>query len=190
MMKRCIECLCWKQIDQFNKEKARKDGYQNECRICANKRSTKYRREVRGILPLSENKECGAYLGVVVAERLVRHLFNDVQTMPYRNIGFDFICSKDKKIDVKSACITMNNTKYPFWRFAIRKNQIADYFLLLAFDNRTDLEPQHQWLIPAHVLNHIKSTSISPSTIHKWDKYKQPIVDAQICCNNIRNGNG
>jgi len=136
---------------------------------------------------MSENKECASYLGVAVAERLIEHLFKDVVKMPYGNSGYDFICAKDKKIDVKSACITMRqNNKNPRWKFYFHKNQIADYFLLLAFNNRKDLEPQHQWLIPGGVLNYLMTTTISPSTIHKWDEYQQPIDDAQICCNTMR----
>jgi len=149
--------------------------------------SIQYSRDVYGTLPMSENKECAQYFGITVAERLIRHLFKDAIRMPNGNPGYDFICAKDKKIDVKSACITVyNNNKNPHWQFDIRKNQVADYFLLIAFNNRADLEPQHQWLIPGHVLNHLTGASISLSTIDKWDEYKQPIEAAQICCNTMK----
>jgi len=186
-MKRCPNCGCLKKLDQFNKQTATKDGHQYECRQCSNEKSTKHSREVKGHLPMSENKECAQYLGIAVAERLVRHLFKDVVRMPNGNSGFDFICAHDKKIDVKSACITMVHKKNPRWVFHIYNNQIADYFLLIAFTKRSYLEPQHQWIIPGHVLNQHKTTaSISPSTIEKWDKYRQPIEAAQICCNAIK----
>ena len=172
-MKRCTKCGEVKDISQFNKHKRAKDRHTWYCKICVNEISTKYKREVLGHLPMSENKECSCYLGMVVAERLFGHLFKDVVRMPWNNSGYDFICNRDKKIDVKSACITHSRKKYPCWQFHINKNKIADYFLLLAFDNRDDLEPQYQWLIPGRVLNHIKShTTISPSTIDKWDEYR------------------
>jgi len=185
-MKRCPVCGEIKELSQFNKSKRAKDGRQYNCRQCDNKDSTKHNREVLGQLPMAENKACASYLGVAVAERLVRHLFDNIVRMPYGNPGFDFICNQNKKIDVKSACIIINNKKNSRWSFKIDKNQIADYFLLLAFDNRDDLNPLHQWLIPGKVLNHLINTGISPSTIQKWDKYKQPVESAQICCNTIR----
>ena len=72
------------------------------------------------------------------------------------------------------------------WRYGINKNKIADYFLLLAFNNREDLEPIHQWLIPGKILNHLKGATISLSTTDRWKKYEQPIEPAIICCDNIR----
>ena len=185
-MKHCPGCGSSKELSDFNKDKSRKDGYNGYCRKCANEVSIKYGREVRGYLPMSENKSCAQYLGVAVAERLVRHLFHNVVRMPNNHPGYDFICAKDKKIDVKSACITMHNTKNLHWQFYIKKNQIADFFLLLAFNDRTALEPLHQWLIPGHVVNHLAGASISPSTITKWDEYRQDIGHAVTCCNIIK----
>jgi len=186
MMKRCPKCGELKELSQFNKHKNRKDAHQSLCRDCCHKAGIIRIREVRGSIPMSENKECPSYLGVAIAERLVRHLFTDVVTMPNGNSGYDFVCNHDKKIDVKSACTTMNNKRYPYWVFNIRNNQVADYFLLLAFDSRENLTPLHQWLIPGNVLNHLIGTTISPSTIHKWDKFSQPIKAAQICCNAMK----
>ena len=60
-------------------------------------------REKRGYQSMYENKDCASYLGIVIGERLIRHLFNDVEVMPPGNMGFDFICNKGKKIDVKSS---------------------------------------------------------------------------------------
>jgi len=185
-MKRCPNCGCLKKLDQFNKDKSRKDGYRCYCRKCHDDVSIKYIREVRGSLSMWKNKTCAQYLGIAVAERLVRHLFKNVVRMPNNNNGYDFICAKDKKIDVKSACITLENKKNSCWKFHIRKNQIADYFLLLAFDSRDNLTPMHQWLIPAGELNHLTTTSIVSSTISKWDEYRQPIGPALICCNTIK----
>ncbi len=103
-------------------------------------------------LPMSKNKECPAYLGIFLSERVLSKVFESVTRMPNNNVGYDFICKNDFKIDVKSACLQKykaNKAKdeYKVWKFNIRHNKIADYFLLLAFNNRTDLEPQHIWLI-------------------------------------------
>ena len=87
--------------------------------------------------------------------------------MPYGNKGFDFICCHNKNIDVKSSCLRKSGG----WIFHIDHNIVADYFLCIAFDNRDDLTPLHVWLIPGSTINHLQSTGISPSTVHRWDEY-------------------
>ena len=135
-------------------------------------------RHKQGAHPFNENKECGLYLGVYIAEEVSSQAFKNVQRMPNGNQGFDLICNKGK-IDVKSACKgkIQNN-----WIFHIRHNTIADYFLCLAFDNREDLTPLHVWLIPGDKLNHLVTATIRPSTIHRWDEYKFDITKISQCC--------
>ena len=139
----------------------------------------------RGYQPFNENKECPAFLGVHITEEVLSRVFKNVQRMPYGNPGYDFICNKGKRIDVKSSCKskTRNN-----WIFTIRHNTIADYFLCLAFDNREDLNPLYVWLLPGNKLNHLKSTTISQSSIHKWDGYILDISKVITCCNTARSG--
>jgi hypothetical protein len=106
--------------------------------------------------------------------------------MPYGNKGFDFICNNGYKIDVKSA--TLLGKKYKRWCFGIEHNQIANYFLCLAFDNREDLNPLHIWLIPGNNVNKRTSISISPNTLNKFDRYKLDRLDKiKLCCNKLRN---
>lgn len=136
-----------------------------------------------------KNKLCASFLGVVIAERLIRHLFNNVEVMPYGNTGFDFICNKGMKIDVKSSCIRLNTDKNPRWGFHIDHNTTADFFILVAFDNRIDLNPLHLWMIPGKEVNDQCSVSTTLSTIHKWDKYKKDIEDAQLCCAELKESN-
>lgn len=139
--------------------------------------------------PASENRQCAAFLGVHVAEQVLSKVFKDVQKMPPNHKGYDFICIKDKKIDVKSACTHMHDTKSDRWGFAIRKNQIADYYLCLAFNNREDLNPLHIWLIPGDVINHLTYASISESTLSKWDEFKLDINKVTTCCDTLKNQN-
>ena len=131
---------------------------------------------------MSENKECASYLGVFVAERVLSHVFKDVEVMPYGNPGYDIVCNKGKLIDVKCACLGKGGR----WVFNIRRNIVADYFLCLAFDNRDDLNPEHTWLIPGDIVNHLKGTGISPITIHKWDEYKIDVDKVSACCDVMR----
>jgi len=139
----------------------------------------------RGTKPMGENKHCASYLGCHVAENILQKVFNNVIKMPNNHRFYDFICSKGKKIDVKSACIS----KQGGWIFTINKNMVADYFLCIAFDNRDDLNPLHLWLIPNHVLSHLKNTSISKSTIYKWDEYRIDVSKVVECCEEIRRTN-
>ena len=135
-----------------------------------------------GQLPMSENKECASYLGVHINERLLKHLFDDVEVMPYGNPGFDFICNNGKKIDGKSSCLNKDGR----WKFTINHNTTADYFFCVAYDNRRNLNIIHIWMLPGDKFNHLKMTSVSPSTIHKWDEYKQNVDGAVSCCDTMR----
>ena len=133
----------------------------------------------QGHQPMNKNKACSQYLGVFVAERVLSHVFKNVIRMPNGNRGYDFICNKGYMIDVKSSCLNKDGK----WRFKIKHNIIANYFLCLAFDNREDLNPLHVWLISGEKLNHLMLTSIQPSTIHKWDEYRLDIGKVISCCN-------
>lgn len=117
----------------------------------------------RGVVPYTENKECSSYLGIGIAEEVLYRVFKDVVRMPMNNHGFDFVCNKGKRIDVKSSCIREAGG----WKFTIRRNHVADFFLCIAFDNRTDLNPLHLWLIPSHIVNYKTNAGISLSSLHK-----------------------
>jgi len=132
------------------------------------------------------NPNCSLYLGVVIAEQILSNVFKNVERTPPNNPGYDFICSKGLKIDVKSSC----NLKYHpnNWAFTIKRNQEADYFLCIAFDNRKDLNPQHVWLIPASGVNHLVGASISISTLDKWAEYEltDKLDDVISCCDTMK----
>lgn len=137
---------------------------------------------------METNKSCGAFLGIHVAERVLSNVFRDVQTMPYGHSGYDFICNRGRKIDVKSSTMRAYETRVSRWEFNIKRNTIADHFLCIAFDNRDDLTPLHIWLLPsAHVCNRVNAV-ISITTIDKWDEYRIPIDKVISCCNEMKNG--
>jgi len=173
-----------------------KKSHNYVCKKCINARSAQWQsknREKRnenhrnsrykhGVKPMSENRECAPFLGVYVAERVLANTFKDVKVMPYANPGYDFVCNKGKKIDVKSACISKQGN----WMFTISKNKIADYFLCIAFDNRKNVNPLHIWLLPSDLVSDKIGTRISPSTIDKWDEYKLDITKTVRCCNKMK----
>ena len=167
------------EIKQYKKEYR----ITNRDAILVTQRKYRY---AHGAKPASENKQCPIFLGVHVAERVLSKVFKNVEQMPYGHKGFDFRCNKGKQIDVKSSCAQTRDNQSDRWGFQIRRNQIADYFLCLAFDNREDLNPLHIWLIPGHIINHVTRTSISESTLSKWDEYKLDINKVAACWDSMK----
>lgn len=145
------------------------------------------------ITSMKINKKCAQFLGCCVAERILSHVFKDVERMPYGNMGYDFICNKGKKIDSKSSCLHKVGNYY---KFGINYNKTTDYFLLIGFDNRDDLNPKHIWLIKSDeiirrkMINKfitltIQNTKYGLSQFLKYeltDKLKETIE----CCNNLK----
>lgn len=140
--------------------------------------------------PFNENRECASYLGVHIAERALSNFFDHIERMPDNNPGFDFICGKGFKIDVKSSCLHHRLNRTENWDFGIRHNGTADYFLCLGFDDRDSLNPLRIWLIPGNVINRLSGLQIPNSGygISKWSKYERPIDRVIECCNTIREG--
>jgi len=189
-------CGCCKNalhISKFSKDRHRPDGLNNKCRECAKKSWRNYANS-HGIKPMSENKECSQYLGISVAENILSKVFNNVQRMPLHNHGFDFICNKGFKIDVKSSCVKRKTAGQKQWQFDINKNAIANYFLLIAFDNspkdREDLKPCHLWLVPGNELNKFATASINEGHLAKWSQWEQPLDKVVACCDSIKNQGG
>lgn len=144
-------------------------------------KTTRYRRR-NGVKSIAENKGCPSYLGVYVAERVLSNVFKNVERMPNNNLGYDFICNNGFLIDVKASTTRERGD----WLFTINQNKIADYFLCIAFDNRTNLTPLHLWLIPGGVLNHLKSAGIAISTFPKWARYEHPVDRLIKCCDALK----
>ena len=186
MMHTCIRCgtllVVGENITQYDI-----DHSKYICRSCTSKYKCDYNRRTGISLPMNENKECGAFLGVHVSERVLSHVFKHVERMPHNNRGYDFICGRGYKIDVKSSCRHhRSGNAADSWGFVIRRNQIAGYFLCLAFDNRESLNPEHIWLIPAGDINNHVMISVADTQVCKWRKYELPINKVMSCCNEMR----
>ena len=135
---------------------------------------------------MKEFKGCSAFLGVHVAEHALSRFFDTIQRMPYNNPGYDFLCGKGYKIDVKSACLS--GKEFPGWSFIIRNNTVADYFLCLAFDNREFLNPLHVWLIPSEIVNHLNHLHIRNSNkgLSRFAEYERPLHKVVACCTEMK----
>jgi hypothetical protein len=184
--KTCGHCKINKPVSEFSKDNHQDDGLNNKCRACCKEAWQAFSSRKYGAKPFAENKQCSQYLGIHVAERLLRHLFKDVQTMPLHNHGYDFICNRGFKVDAKSSVAYHRTKNGKQWQFNIEHNIIADYFLCLAFDNREDLNPVHLWLIPGSSLNHLQTASVGENTISKWSQYERPIDGVLSCCNAMK----
>jgi len=183
---------------EYRDSMAQQKGFKNDAEY-----STTSRHKAGTQRPLAEAKDSSGYLGVYIAERIIERIFGKgAQRMPYSNIGYDFMCPKGMKIDVKSSVLRLQRTNMKFWSFNIGKNTIPEYFLLLAFDNRTNLEPQQIWLIKGtdetsilhgnklRILNKKSVLRINntPEHLALFAKYEQhdKLDKAIVCCETFK----
>lgn len=192
--------VCGEALSDDNWTSSRRANHNWICKTCSNKQScqrwddnidvnrenARLRLYAMGAHPMSENRECSLFLGVHVAERVLHHMFKNVVQMPINNPGYDFICGNGYLVDVKAACRNIQHKKSPRWTFRIQKNTVAEYFVLLAFDNRDDLEPLHIWMIPGIDINDHVGIGISESTIYKWDEYRLDVDKVVACCDTMK----
>ena len=205
-MKVCQKCKINKDESEFHRYQKNKDGLQTWCKECKAKIKHDYirrpeikkrnaeqalkRSRMYGVKPMSENRECASFLGVYIAEGVLSKIFKNVTRMPNNNSGYDFVCSKGFKIDVKSAVMIYPKGRSPIWNFVINHNKIADYFICIAFDNRKNLTPLHVWVIPGKDINDKLSFHIStnPKFTKLWSKYEktEELDKVVACCNKLK----
>lgn len=193
----CPHCGEVKDAAEFYRDFRRVGGLQSWCKSCTREYRIAHRDHFRNLVneshyktgrrkPLGTNPNCASYLGVYVAERVLSHIFDHVKRMPTNNPGFDFVCGRGYKIDVKSS--TRQRCHPNTWLFNINRNATADYFLCIAFDDRNHLNPEHLWLLPAQLVGLKKGASISESTLCKWSPYElhDKFEKVVTCCGTIR----
>ena len=181
-MKTCRICGGSFSDTYFQRHSGMKDGRKNECRECCRKNNRRLEIE-KGHVPYTDSKCCSWYLGVHIAETILESVFKTAERMPHNNKGFDFICGKGYKVDVKSSCLCSHpETKIKHWVFTVDRNIIADYFAFVAIDNRDSLKLMHLWIVPGDLVNTRKGIVIqnSDKVIQKWKKYEHPIVSIQV----------
>lgn len=193
----CGKCGLEKPIAEFYKHAQWK--YQSYCKSCKKQykkenieKSRAYGRnynyKIGRCRPLGTSKDCASYLGVYIAERILLGFFTHVERMPNGNPGYDLVCERGFKIDVKASTLRQPTKYNGIWNFRINKNVIADYFLLIGFDDRENLNPLHVWLIPAHVINDHSGIGITNSDIglERFAKYEKPLDRVLSCCERLR----
>lgn len=186
---RCRECSaiiskCWRE-----KNPSKVKQYKSEHRAYNADYTREHRHATGRTRPIATTKELPQWLGIYIAERVLSGFFDHIIRMPYNNPGYDYICGRGFKIDVKSSCLIHRGKGNSYcWHFHINHNATPDYFLCLAFDDRTNLKPQHIWLIPSNDINHKTSLNITNSDrcLLKWSKYERPLDRVVSCCEEIR----
>lgn len=129
-------CNGWKE---YNDKRANNAGFKN-----ATEKIKEWKYETGRSLPKEFNENCSAYFGDFT-ESIMIQTFEDAVRMPYGNPGFDWTCKNGDKIDNKGVCLVYIQGRPPGWIFGIRWNNIADWFILSAWDSRDSLNPLHVW---------------------------------------------
>jgi hypothetical protein len=108
--------------------------------------------------PLEENTECAHYLGTYIAERqygrkILPIIFGGIEKeMPYGNPQYDFIVKNGIKVDIKSCVLREPLKGWKGWEPHVRWNKNTDYFVMLAFDDRENLNLFHIWVVEKNVI--------------------------------------
>lgn len=189
--KRCTHCNKHLSLDKFAKTYEKIPSHsqvRSTCRFCDNSAARARKHRLGQQRPLYQVKESPSYLGVYIAEQVLSKYFEDIQVAPYGNRGFDFICKNGYKIDVKSSCQIQRSDGPRYWKFMIKKNKIADFFLCLAFDNRIDLNPLHIWLVPSERVNNQYAFHVfnSERSLKRWIEFEHSIDKVKAGCRAFR----
>lgn len=188
----CKKCGIEKPVSKFSVSRiSKRDGtfrYQSFCNPCKIKYAVNHRHEIGYARPMQDAMYCSSYLGIYVAERALSKIFDNIKRMPNNNPGYDFICGRGFKIDVKSSCLTQGKGGKLRWGFHINRNTTADYFLCLAFNNRENLEPMHVWLIPGHKVNDKLCIHVTdnPKSLARLTAHERPLDKVIACCSEMR----
>lgn len=201
--KHCNGCNQDKPLSEFYTRKSgrRAGEVTHRCRECTKTECKTYRdkhpeywrvsggyRRHPECRPMSDAPDCPSYLGIYVAEQVLSKFFDHMERTLPNTKGYDYICGKGYKIDVKSSCMLRPKNGNPLWGFHLYYNSIADWFLCLAFDNRESLNPMHVWLLPGKKFSNKSGISITNTTrgLAKWAKYERPIDNVIACCEQMR----
>jgi len=126
---------------------------------------------------MKENRMNNKFIGIYIAENGIAKIYEESKRMPCNHPGYDIICPKGYKIDVKATVLSRYNT----FCFGIQKNEVADYFILVGFNNIIELKPLHLWIIKSdenihgRPLKEFLSLKIidEPQYIQEYQKYEK-----------------
>lgn len=183
MSKVCKKCKLNKSEDEFYKQNGRLRPY---CKECWKHIGIEYKHAARGVTPYNKAIGTSVYFGVYIAENVLEKVFKNIKRMPYGNPGYDFICGRGFKVDSKASRLHHRFAHRARWEFKIRNNKVADYFLLLGFnEDALNLEPKKMWIIPSEIINNRSSLCIKEESSN-WKAFEYPIRSVLQCCDHMK----
>lgn len=165
-----------KTYKEYKDKCAQKLGYENDSERIKMKRWEQGIRE-----PMEFNTDCPSYFGIYIAEKYIIQTFEEPIPMPPNNPGFDWLCKNGLKIQSKARCIGYRSCcDSSIFEFLIKRNSIADWFILSAWDNRDSLVPLHIWafhkndIVRGRKFCEFVSLSITnkPEYLKEFEKYE------------------
>lgn len=135
-----IDAGCKNETDYRNKL-ARRMGYKNFA-----ERVKEWKHDTGRALPKEFNKDCSKWFGEFITQDRVMKTFEHAIPAPPNNPNFDWTCKDGKKVEHKGSCLLYEPKKTPRLKFYLDYNNIADYFVLSAWDNREYLNPIYIWI--------------------------------------------
>lgn len=143
--RKTIENAGCKTFKEYDDKLAQREGFENGAERDRD-HNREYKHRIGKHLPREFNEECTAWFGEFT-ENLMIQTFEDPIKMPYGNPGFDWKCKNGDKIDNKGRCLRYDKRpgRSSSWIFQIEYNNIADWFILSAWDDRDSLTPLHVW---------------------------------------------
>lgn len=196
MEKRVENAKC-KTYKEYRDKCAQKSGFKN----CADRYSD-YRKEYSwnklNREPMEFNEYCASHFGDFT-ESLMIQTFEDAIRMPNNNPGFDWTCKRGDKIDNKGRCLSYSDRSpnWSGWHFPIRHNNIADWFILSAWDNRESKNPLHVWAF--HKNDIVRERKFwkresflitnTPECLKEFEKYEvtNRLYKLKELCNRLKN---
>lgn len=181
--KKCKNCKKTKPINEFEVWKGTaKSGIRleiplNVCRECKRLEEVIWRWKTGRSGSMLTNPECGVYIWEH-SKRIILELYPGVYEMPQLNSGYNFICTNDKKLAVRSGRI-LSGRAAPTWTFHTERTT-ADYIICFAYaDTIIPINLLHMWAIPRHVFRGRKRITITGSHrgLAKWDRFELGITD-------------
>lgn len=113
-----------------------------------------------------------SFIGKKAEDYIQNRFQGQIECMPGGNPSFDFRTPDGVTIDVKGAALDKSRKS---WHFALRWNQVVDFFILVFYDDPYAEIPIRVWAIPGKKLNHLGYFGVRYDKDYSktWGKYNQ-----------------
>ncbi len=155
----------------FKDETDRVRAWRQDNKEHYNEYSRNRRHNIGESLPKEFNEDCSLYFGEYIAENYIMKTFEDTIKAPCGTKGYDWTCKKGYKIQHKARCMEYDpkGSDWCGWKWSINYNDIADYFILSAWDNRDSMNPIYIWIF--HKNDMIRKGRSNYTKEKFWERY-------------------